>query len=860
MQVTHTSDHVTHAVISKSAAIDFGISDSPEFFHILSSTLYSDQILAVVRETLCNAWDAHIDAKAEDQFVEINLDDEYLTIRDFGLGISPDMMGPIYGIYGGSTKAKDGKVTGGFGLGCKAPFAYVDDFEVTSWNQGKKTIYRLSKSNAEVGGKPSIIPVVTLPSDETGLQVKISIKNVNDGKRFRELIRRIVQNGGMKMKLNGEELKTLPFNDMVHGYMITSTKLLETMTSIAIRYGNVIYPLEIEDSFKHEWEQIIQFLHSIEGRGGRNWQHGRPNHTLVLQAAPNTISVTPSRESLSMQKLTLATVKSLMQTFLSVNNKKLEAECFKLLDESLAKTFIADTPETLLTNIKSIPNLVRYQRTGYGIKTGSVDDVDKYDIHHMMTAQSYSRMYAHNQYPSFKGFQEKDVLKRLDLVINSGFGGKRTRGLAQTFRTEYVKSIKHPRKVHTIVDPKNYCSYETSPSTWFHRYVAKPIIMKMMEPESGVLVKNLYVYYQGDRYTSNHNKIKSIKSWQPESHLSLLPFVRDIVILSFNRVAVGEGDAENHRAIKYWHGTSANSLLYVVPRSEEKLKQARKFFKDLGVQLVDLTPRQKAEHEHRVKHEVKHNIIKKPKKKGIPVLSTMTTAAGNYNPQMAVLNPDKVQYTLTPEFTLKDSRRNEFTNIDGLADLASRQILTLWGDKGGLVVNQNQEDRYRALGAVDIKDYVLAKLLEEFQTNANIIEFLPLDPTRMFTSSWGCKYKAQSEWVSAIQADPDLVDYFGLIDNRTPRDKMIMSVWRHVDGAYWRNSAANLRTREDILALLKTYKVKAPVMKLFSALQNAPLTSILSAGEIRMKLKSPDTPKVQRDFLRDTLLSCIEGY
>ena len=47
MQVTHVNDHVTNAIIGGGQAVEFGISSSAEFYNILSSTLYKDQILAV---------------------------------------------------------------------------------------------------------------------------------------------------------------------------------------------------------------------------------------------------------------------------------------------------------------------------------------------------------------------------------------------------------------------------------------------------------------------------------------------------------------------------------------------------------------------------------------------------------------------------------------------------------------------------------------------------------------------------------------------------------------------------------------------------------------------------------------------
>lgn len=82
MQVTHVQDHVTHAVIGPNTAQSFGISESAEFFNILSNTLYSDKILAVVREVLCNAWDAHIASERTHLPIEVTLTSTELTIKE----------------------------------------------------------------------------------------------------------------------------------------------------------------------------------------------------------------------------------------------------------------------------------------------------------------------------------------------------------------------------------------------------------------------------------------------------------------------------------------------------------------------------------------------------------------------------------------------------------------------------------------------------------------------------------------------------------------------------------------------------------------------------------------------------------
>ena len=82
MQVSQVSDKIDHAVIGGKGSADFGISDSPEFFAILSSALYKHPKLAMVRETICSAWDAHIASDKTDTPIEVSLKEGNLIIKD----------------------------------------------------------------------------------------------------------------------------------------------------------------------------------------------------------------------------------------------------------------------------------------------------------------------------------------------------------------------------------------------------------------------------------------------------------------------------------------------------------------------------------------------------------------------------------------------------------------------------------------------------------------------------------------------------------------------------------------------------------------------------------------------------------
>ena len=70
MLVSQVENMDTHAVIGGSDVQSFGISNNAEFYTLLSDSLYSDKIMAVVREIMCNAWDAHLVAGKKDTVIE----------------------------------------------------------------------------------------------------------------------------------------------------------------------------------------------------------------------------------------------------------------------------------------------------------------------------------------------------------------------------------------------------------------------------------------------------------------------------------------------------------------------------------------------------------------------------------------------------------------------------------------------------------------------------------------------------------------------------------------------------------------------------------------------------------------------
>ncbi len=157
----------------------FGISegDQAHIMTILRDTLYTDKIMAVLREYSANAWDAHRMVGKGDVPIKVTLPTQInpvLSIRDFGPGLSQDEVFKIYTQYGASTKRTSDAAVGMLGIGSKSGFAYSDSFTITSYNGGSKSVYVAILDQSEKG-------VVTLLDrrpcgNETGIDIQIPIK------------------------------------------------------------------------------------------------------------------------------------------------------------------------------------------------------------------------------------------------------------------------------------------------------------------------------------------------------------------------------------------------------------------------------------------------------------------------------------------------------------------------------------------------------------------------------------------------------------------------------------------------------------------------------------------------------------
>lgn len=164
---------------------NFTISMTPEAFQVLSSTMYSDSVSAILRELGTNAVDSVVQAGTPNVPFTIKLPD-YLDptfyIRDYGVGLTPEEVRTIYTSYFTSTKTNSNNAIGCFGLGSKSVFAYTQNFTVITYKDGTEYAFAIFINEK---GMPSYAQTYQKNTDEpNGVKIAFPIKS-NDFNDFK---------------------------------------------------------------------------------------------------------------------------------------------------------------------------------------------------------------------------------------------------------------------------------------------------------------------------------------------------------------------------------------------------------------------------------------------------------------------------------------------------------------------------------------------------------------------------------------------------------------------------------------------------------------------------------------------------
>lgn len=161
---------------SSSNKVEYGADMNSTFFRVVSDNIYEHKVAAVVRETISNAIDSHVDAGHQHIPIRVTLPNVFepnFTVEDFGIGLDAYGVETVFATYFGSDKRDSNDAIGGFGIGSKAPFAISDTFTIRARKDGYEYTYFASIAS----DKPELIRTTTRSTDEpNGVQVSVPVR------------------------------------------------------------------------------------------------------------------------------------------------------------------------------------------------------------------------------------------------------------------------------------------------------------------------------------------------------------------------------------------------------------------------------------------------------------------------------------------------------------------------------------------------------------------------------------------------------------------------------------------------------------------------------------------------------------
>lgn len=213
-------------------------------FRSLIDGLYSNKILAVIRELCSNARDSHIAAKQDKPFtvtIPTSLDPTF-SVRDYGTSLSHEDVFGLYTTIFQSSKRDTNEQTGQLGLGSKSPFAYTDSFSVKTWLNGERRVYL---AHLATDGVPALTHVSTTPSDEPqGLEVTFAAKR-EDMRAFQKEMQFVAMGYDAKsIEVHGMAIRLMDARAKGTNWAIYPRGAFgdELRHSHFIRQGSALYP------------------------------------------------------------------------------------------------------------------------------------------------------------------------------------------------------------------------------------------------------------------------------------------------------------------------------------------------------------------------------------------------------------------------------------------------------------------------------------------------------------------------------------------------------------------------------------------------------------------------------------------
>lgn len=289
------NDHKPEQIFSNAeTGSEFAIHQNAAMFTMLSDGLYSDKVGAIVRELACNAYDSHIEAGCEERPIEITVPTTMtheFAVEDFGIGMDEETVRTVFAGYFNSSKRNNNDVTGAFGLGSKTPFIFNDTFTVRARKDGVERVFTAYMKD----GVPHLAKTSENAARGVSDGVKVTVPVSPDyADRFTKSVKEKLCWFKVPPKIiNRNDIEIIPNEAVdleVGGIMRVEG---DYRPRIRVLMGNVVYNVEFDS---------IGLSDNMPNYMNKCW---------VMRVPMGSVSITPSRESLSLDDETIETVKAL---------------------------------------------------------------------------------------------------------------------------------------------------------------------------------------------------------------------------------------------------------------------------------------------------------------------------------------------------------------------------------------------------------------------------------------------------------------------------------------------------------------------------------------------------------------------
>jgi len=419
-------------------------------FQLFTKNVYSNPIGTVVREIVSNCFDSHTEAKVNAPVLVRKFQDTqdntiYISFIDYGVGMSPDRVENIYGVYFESTKRVDNTQIGGFGIGGKTPLAYKrstglgegeydNSFNVITNFDGIKYAYLIFEGDDS--------PVITLlhsepTTERNGTEVRIPVLSNDVDKFTKEMVRQlyyfenVVFEGFDDDYGNGETLSNTYQIIRGKSFLFRGNEYSEYMH---ICLGRVAYPIDF----------------NVLGLSSSDYRL-----PVAVRLEVGDINVTVSRESVDYSESTIKMLKKKLETVKEeiVGLLAKQYSDIKTLEQYFnVKT---DFGQLVFSNGKSmyVGNLIKQSDVDFSNFAYSFLKMpnDKQLFKLFFDVKTYGKKPSRSRYRAKYEFEGgyKELKEQTNLLYTMG-----------AFNRKIVKQayLKDKHEMYHIIDTRNMCS------------------------------------------------------------------------------------------------------------------------------------------------------------------------------------------------------------------------------------------------------------------------------------------------------------------------------------------------------------------------------------------------------------------